>query len=115
MTDEVWFKLAIADFHDKNKPYVGKVTIGCFGELTPVTCLNFVSLTKGYRKGRVSRCNKFFFSYFVKNLFVLFILVMNQSVKSVYCVINCEILMLPLSSAVHRMPGSYLFDHARKP
>ena len=43
------------------------------------------------------------------------ILVMNQSVKSVYCVINCEILMLPLSSAVHRMPGSYLFDHARKP
>jgi len=52
VTDEVWFKIAIADFHDKNKPYVGKVTIGCFGELTPVTVLNFVSLTKGYRKGR---------------------------------------------------------------
>lgn len=52
VTDEVWFKFAIKDFHDTNKPYVGKVTIGCFGELTPVTCLNFVSLTKGYRKGR---------------------------------------------------------------
>lgn len=52
VTDEVWFKFAIADFHDKNKPYVGKVTIGCFGELTPRTCLNFVSLVKGYRKGR---------------------------------------------------------------
>jgi len=52
VTDEVWFKFAIKDFHDKNKPYVGKVTIGCFGKLTPVTCLNFVSLVKGYRKGR---------------------------------------------------------------
>ncbi|XP_012937924.1 peptidyl-prolyl cis-trans isomerase B [Aplysia californica] len=52
VTDEIWLTFQIDNYFEKGKHYQGKVTIACFGELTPVTCLNFISLAKGYRKGR---------------------------------------------------------------
>lgn len=53
VTEEIWFDLRIQDYYGPDEDYTGRVTIGCFGKLTPITCLNFVSLAKGYKKGRV--------------------------------------------------------------
>ncbi|XP_059179354.1 peptidyl-prolyl cis-trans isomerase B-like [Physella acuta] len=52
VTEEIWFDLRIQDYYGPDEDFTGRVTIGCFGKLTPITCLNFVSLAKGYKKGR---------------------------------------------------------------
>ncbi|CAL1538828.1 unnamed protein product [Lymnaea stagnalis] len=52
VTEEVWMDLKIKDYYGEGEDYVGRVTFACFGKLTPITCLNFISLAKGYRRGR---------------------------------------------------------------
>ncbi|KAH9518413.1 hypothetical protein Btru_016765 [Bulinus truncatus] len=53
VTEEIWFDLKIENYDGKGHDYIGRITIACFGKLTPVTCLNFISLAKGYKKGRL--------------------------------------------------------------
>ncbi|KAK7011286.1 peptidyl-prolyl cis-trans isomerase B, partial [Biomphalaria glabrata] len=53
VTEEIWFDIQIQDYDGQGQDYRGRFTIGCFGKLTPVTCMNFISLAKGYKKGRL--------------------------------------------------------------
>nr|KAG5692704.1 hypothetical protein BaRGS_008567 [Batillaria attramentaria] len=52
VTEEVYFDIVIGNATKREKPYEGRIVIACFGEIVPITCLNFVSLAKGYKKGR---------------------------------------------------------------
>lgn len=52
VTDEVWFDIKI--FDDENgEDYRGKIVVGLFGEVVPMTALNFLSLAK-----KVTRPNR---------------------------------------------------------
>ncbi|KAK0048545.1 peptidyl-prolyl cis-trans isomerase B [Biomphalaria pfeifferi] len=53
VTEEIWFDIQIQDYDGLGQDYRGRFTIGCFGKLTPITCMNFISLAKGYKKGRL--------------------------------------------------------------
>ncbi|XP_076465759.1 peptidyl-prolyl cis-trans isomerase B-like [Babylonia areolata] len=52
VTEEVYFDVTIGGKTKKEEPTKGRITIACFGEITPITCLNFVALAKGHKKGR---------------------------------------------------------------
>uniref|UniRef100_A0A0B6YTU6 Peptidyl-prolyl cis-trans isomerase n=1 Tax=Arion vulgaris TaxID=1028688 RepID=A0A0B6YTU6_9EUPU len=52
VTEEIWLNLTISDYYGNGSHLTQKVVIGCFGKLTPITCLNYISLAKGYTKGR---------------------------------------------------------------
>ena len=54
VTDEAWFEIEIKDLDGPGLDYRGRFTIALFGEAAPVTVLNFKSITKGYKRGRVS-------------------------------------------------------------
>ncbi|KAL8595850.1 hypothetical protein ACOMHN_012268 [Nucella lapillus] len=51
VTEEVFLDITISNTTESELSHSGRVTIACFGEITPITCLNFVALAKGYRKG----------------------------------------------------------------
>lgn len=52
VTEEAYFDIVIANTSKHQKPIEGRITIACFGDIVPITCLNFVSLAKGYRKSK---------------------------------------------------------------
>ena len=56
VTEEVFFDIMIGNKTKTQDPYYGRIQIACFGEIVPITCLNFIALAKGYRKGRVGIC-----------------------------------------------------------
>lgn len=49
VTHEAWFELEVKDMDGPGDHYRGKFTIGLFGEVAPMTVLNFVSLARGYK------------------------------------------------------------------
>lgn len=49
VTHEAWFELEVKDMDGPGDHYRGKFTVGLFGEVAPMTVLNFVSLAKGYK------------------------------------------------------------------
>ncbi|BFZ02459.1 hypothetical protein BsWGS_05498 [Bradybaena similaris] len=53
VTAEVWFDLKISNYYEKGKHFRERITVACFGLLSPVLCENFVSLFKGYQKGEL--------------------------------------------------------------
>ncbi|CAG5133285.1 unnamed protein product, partial [Candidula unifasciata] len=52
VTEEVWFDFFIPDYNGTGQDFRERITIACFGKLTPITCLNFISLAVGYTKGK---------------------------------------------------------------
>lgn len=52
VTEEIYLDFEINDTTDGSKPNKGHVVIACFGDITPITCLNFAALAKGHRSGR---------------------------------------------------------------
>ena len=54
VTEEVWFEVKVKDLNGPGKDFKGRFTIAVFGETAPMTALNFVSITRGYKRGRVS-------------------------------------------------------------
>lgn len=52
VTQEAWFDIEVKDMDGPGQDYTGRFVIGLFGETAPMTCLNFASITKGYKKGR---------------------------------------------------------------
>lgn len=50
VTDEAWFEVEIKDYEGVGKNYKGRFTVALFGEVAPLTVLNFVSLVRGYRR-----------------------------------------------------------------
>jgi len=52
VTDHVWFEVHVADIDGQGNEYTGRFTIALFGETAPMTVMNFVSLARGYKKGK---------------------------------------------------------------
>lgn len=50
VTDEVWFEVEIRDLEGPGDHYTGTFTVGVFGEVVPMTALNFVSIARGYKQ-----------------------------------------------------------------
>ena len=53
VTEEAWFEVEVSDLDGPGEDYVGRFTIALFGETAPMTVMNFASITKGYKKGKV--------------------------------------------------------------
>ena len=56
VTDEAWFDIEVKDLDGPGMDYKGKITIALFGEAAPMTTMNFVSITRGYKRGKVIQC-----------------------------------------------------------
>jgi len=52
VTDEVWFEAQVKDIDGAGNDFTGRFTIALFGETAPMTVMNFVSLARGYKKGK---------------------------------------------------------------
>ena len=57
VTDEVWFEVEVKDMDGPGQDFKGRFTIALFGQVAPMTVMNFVSITRGHKKGGVSTCN----------------------------------------------------------
>ena len=51
ITDEVWFDIEVKDMDGPGEDYAGRFVIGVFGDTSPMTALNFVSISRGYVRG----------------------------------------------------------------
>ncbi|KAK3098323.1 hypothetical protein FSP39_018394 [Pinctada imbricata] len=52
VTDEAWFDIEIKDYPEEGEDYKGRFTIGLFGDVCPMTILNFKSLVQGFKRGK---------------------------------------------------------------
>jgi len=50
VTDEVWFEVTVKGMYGAGEDYVGRFEVAVFGEVVPLTSLNFVSIARGYKK-----------------------------------------------------------------
>ncbi|KAI3380810.1 hypothetical protein SNEBB_006162 [Seison nebaliae] len=50
VTEEVWFKIGKKSVTDDQFRTIGTITIGVFGDVVPMTALNFVQLAKGFNR-----------------------------------------------------------------
>ena len=55
VTQEAWFDVEVQDMDGPGQDYRGRFVIALFGETAPMTSMNFASITKGYKKGKVGR------------------------------------------------------------
>ena len=55
VTDEAWFEVEIRDLEGPGMHYRGRFEVGLFGEIVPMTTMNFVGICKGYKSGKVCR------------------------------------------------------------
>lgn len=55
VTHEAWFNISIKENKVSSSPIkTGRIVIGLFGEICPMTVTNFISITKGLRRGTVT-------------------------------------------------------------
>ncbi|OWF54073.1 peptidyl-prolyl cis-trans isomerase-like [Mizuhopecten yessoensis] len=54
VTEEVWFDVLIKDYED-GEDYHGRFVIALFGEVVPMTTLNFLSLAKGVKRPNIRK------------------------------------------------------------
>lgn len=52
VTDEAWFEVEIKDFEGAGMHYRGRFTIALFGEVAPMTVMNFRAIAQGYQRGK---------------------------------------------------------------
>lgn len=53
VTEEAWFEVEVKNFEGKDHHYRGRFTVALFGDIAPLTVLNFISLVRGYRRQKV--------------------------------------------------------------
>ena len=52
VTEEAWFEVKV--MNEKNETaWQGRFTIAVFGDVAPMTVMNFVAITRGYKRGQV--------------------------------------------------------------
>ena len=54
VTEEAWFEVEIKNYEGKDQHYRGRFVVALFGDIAPLTVLNFISLVRGYRRQKVS-------------------------------------------------------------
>jgi len=52
VTDEAWFEMEVKDMDGPGQDYRGRFVVALFGETAPMTVMNFVSITRGYSRGK---------------------------------------------------------------
>jgi len=52
VTDEVFFEVEVKNIDGAGNDFTGRFTVALFGETAPMTVMNFVSLARGYKKGK---------------------------------------------------------------
>ena len=55
VTDEAWFDIEVKDMDGPGEDYRGRFVVGLFGDTAPMTVMNFAAITRGYKRGKVSR------------------------------------------------------------
>ncbi|KAK6178699.1 hypothetical protein SNE40_011223 [Patella caerulea] len=50
VTEEVYLDVEIENFYGPDNHFGGRIVIGIFGDLVPMTALNFITLAKGFKK-----------------------------------------------------------------
>ena len=53
VTDEAWFDVEVKDMDGPGQDYRGRFVVALFGESAPMTTMNFVAITRGYKRGKV--------------------------------------------------------------
>ena len=54
VTHEAWFDIAVVQYRGSHEYLTrGRVLIGLFGDICPMTVNNFVQLTKGFKRDKV--------------------------------------------------------------
>lgn len=53
VTDEAWFDVEVKDMDGPGQDYRGRFVVALFGEVAPMTVMNFVAIARGYKRGRV--------------------------------------------------------------
>jgi hypothetical protein len=82
VTSEAWFDIVIKETKDSNEVLrKGRVVIGLFGDICPMTTTNFIQLAKGFKREGVS---------FLK-LVLVFI---SKLIVSFFCSINNKIVQI---------------------
>jgi len=51
VTDEAWFDVEVKNLDGPGEDYRGRFTIALFGEVAPMTVMNFAAITRGYKRG----------------------------------------------------------------
>lgn len=51
VTDEAWFDVQVDDMDGPGQHYTGRFTVALFGDVAPMTVMNFVAITRGYSRG----------------------------------------------------------------
>merc|ERR1711993_201319 len=51
VTEEAWFEVEVRNLDGPGQDFRGIFTIALFGDVAPMTVLNFASITKGYKRG----------------------------------------------------------------
>ncbi|CAD5111182.1 DgyrCDS516 [Dimorphilus gyrociliatus] len=52
ITDEAWFDVEVKDMDGPGQDFRGRFVVGLFGETAPMTVMNYVAITRGYKRGR---------------------------------------------------------------
>lgn len=61
VTHEAWFNITVKENKASSDSIAtGRIVIGLFGEICPMTVMNFVTITKGLRRSSVSTNAEFF-------------------------------------------------------
>lgn len=51
VTDEAWFDVQISDHDSPGEDFHGRFVIALFGDVAPMTVMNFAAITRGYKRG----------------------------------------------------------------
>jgi hypothetical protein len=55
VTHEAWFNISVRESKLSSAPIkTGKIVVGLFGEICPMTVTNFITITKGLRRATVN-------------------------------------------------------------
>lgn len=50
VTDEAWFEVEVRNLKGPGQSYTGRFTVALFGDIAPMTVMNFVALVRGYKR-----------------------------------------------------------------
>lgn len=50
VTDEAWFEVDVRNLKGPGQSYKGRFTIALFGDVAPMTVMNFIALARGYKR-----------------------------------------------------------------
>ena len=84
VTDEAWFDVQITDYDSPGEDYHGRFVIGLFGDVAPMTVMNFAAITRGYKRGNVNHLFLFVLLFFLSLKSADIYLFFNFRMQNIY-------------------------------